>query len=166
MSTSVAMMMTLQYLNLTQKEKEGSKGGKPWNSLAENKHGEIRPSGSKGMLSRTPSLAEGSKSSVKGRSKLVTAVKVRHILCRDREKALEAMQKIKDGEPFEEVRHGYSSDRSRAGGCLGWISKGMMADAFASAAFALEPSTLENPILAPLIVTTFGYHVIFVEDRR
>ncbi|TDL18775.1 FKBP-like protein [Rickenella mellea] len=203
MSTSMSTMMTLQYLNLKedttrtnqyQKSDDGTKETKPEHSSPENKHEEIQlcasnrtpspsrtPSPAEGSKSsafqlrtgsrtpspnRTPSPAEGSKSSVKRRSQqLATEVKVRHILCQNREKALEAIQKIKDGKRFDEVCHEYG-DRQTAGGSLGWISKGMMVEAFESAAFALEPSTLENPTLAPLISTAFGYHIILVEDRR
>lgn len=38
--------------------------------------------------------------------------------------------------------------------------------AFQDAAFALTPSTVDKPILSPLVKTNFGYHVIMVEGRR
>lgn len=37
---------------------------------------------------------------------------------------------------------------------------------FQDAAFALEPSTLDKPVLSPLVKTSFGYHIILVEGRR
>jgi NIMA-interacting peptidyl-prolyl cis-trans isomerase 4 len=37
---------------------------------------------------------------------------------------------------------------------------------FQDAAFALEPSTVDKPILSPLVKTTYGYHIIMVEGRR
>ena len=37
---------------------------------------------------------------------------------------------------------------------------------FQDAAFALEPSTVDKPILSPLVKTNFGYHIIMVEGRR
>ena len=38
--------------------------------------------------------------------------------------------------------------------------------AFQDAAFALQPSTVDKPILSPLVKTQFGYHIIMVEGRR
>ena len=43
-----------------------------------------------------------------------------------------------------------------------FISKGPFQDA----AFALTPSTVEKPILSPLVKTVHGYHIILVEGRR
>lgn len=37
---------------------------------------------------------------------------------------------------------------------------------FQDAAFALEPSTVDKPVLSPLVKTTYGYHIIMVEGRR
>lgn len=71
-----------------------------------------------------------------------------------------------------------------AGGSLGWMVRGSMVvsslsltdsdkrnlsvikGAFQDAAFALTPSTVDKPILSPLVKTNFGYHVIMVEGRR
>jgi hypothetical protein len=38
--------------------------------------------------------------------------------------------------------------------------------AFQDAAFALEPSTVDKPIVSPLVKTNFGYHIIMVEGRK
>ena len=38
--------------------------------------------------------------------------------------------------------------------------------AFQDAAFALQPSTVDKPVLSPLVKTQFGYHIIMVEGRR
>ena len=38
--------------------------------------------------------------------------------------------------------------------------------AFQDAAFALQPSTVDKPILSPLVKTQFGYHIIMVEGRK
>jgi hypothetical protein len=38
--------------------------------------------------------------------------------------------------------------------------------AFQDAAFALQPSTTDKPIVSPLVKTNFGYHIIMVEGRR
>ena len=71
-----------------------------------------------------------------------------------------------------------------AGGSLGWMVRGSMVvcivfpkdseysiqchmqGPFQDAAFALEPSTVDKPIVSPLVKTSFGYHIIMVEGRR
>lgn len=40
---------------------------------------------------------------------------VRHILCEKHSKAMEAMQKLKDGQRFSEVASTYSEDKARQG---------------------------------------------------
>ena len=71
------------------------------------------------------------------------------------------------------------------GGSLGWMVRGSMVvrlihlhrdnrlvfifiakGPFQDAAFALTPSTVDNPILSPLVKTVHGYHIILVEGRR
>ena len=37
---------------------------------------------------------------------------------------------------------------------------------FQEAAFALTPSSVDRPVLSPLVKTQFGYHIIMVEGRR
>ncbi|KDQ58606.1 hypothetical protein JAAARDRAFT_34432 [Jaapia argillacea MUCL 33604] len=102
----------------------------------------------------------------KGGLKAATAVNVRHVLCEKHAKATEALQKIQAGERFDKVAAEYSEDKARSGGSLGWMTRGSMVGPFQDAAFALEPSTLDKPILSPLVKTNFGYHVIMVEGRR
>jgi len=53
-----------------------------------------------------------------------------------------------------------------AGGSLGWMVRGSMVGTFQDAAFALNPSTVDKPILSPMVKTNFGYHIIMVEGRR
>lgn len=43
------------------------------------------------------------------------SVQVRHILCEKHSKALEALQKLKDGQKFNEVATAYSEDKARQG---------------------------------------------------
>ncbi|RDX43114.1 FKBP-like protein [Lentinus brumalis] len=101
-----------------------------------------------------------------GALKAATAVNVRHILCEKQSKALEALQKIQEGQRFDKVAQEYSEDKAKAGGSLGWQVRGSMVGAFQDAAFALQPSTVDKPILSPLVKTQFGYHIIMVEGRR
>ncbi|TBU34326.1 FKBP-like protein, partial [Dichomitus squalens] len=98
--------------------------------------------------------------------KAATAVNVRHILCVKQSKALEALQKIQEGQRFDKVAQEYSEDKAKAGGSLGWMVRGSMVGTFQDAAFALQPSTVDKPILSPLVKTQFGYHIIMVEGRR
>ncbi|KAI9065231.1 FKBP-like protein [Trametes sanguinea] len=104
----------------------------------------------------------------KGGDKLkpATSVNVRHILCEKQSKALEALQKIQEGLRFDKVAQEYSEDKAKAGGSLGWQVRGSMVGAFQDAAFALQPSTVDKPIISPLVKTQFGYHIIMVEGRK
>ncbi|KAI0676319.1 hypothetical protein C8Q78DRAFT_11747 [Trametes maxima] len=101
-----------------------------------------------------------------GALKLATSVNVRHILCEKQSRALEALQKIQEGQRFDKVAQEYSEDKAKAGGSLGWQVRGSMVGAFQDAAFALQPSTVDKPILSPLVKTQFGYHIIMVEGRK
>jgi NIMA-interacting peptidyl-prolyl cis-trans isomerase 4 len=100
--------------------------------------------------------------------KPATSIKVRHILCDKQSKALEAIAKIRDERmSFAKVAELYSQDKARQGGSLGWMNRGSMVGAFQDAAFALPKSSSDNPIYTdPPIKTSFGYHVIMVEDRK
>ncbi|CAO3676369.1 unnamed protein product [Umbelopsis vinacea] len=127
-------------------KQQGSAGGKKGKG-----GGEDESSGSKG-----------------GKLKAATSVKVRHILCEKHSKAMEALAKIKeDNMRFDKVAETYSEDKAKAGGSLGWMVRGSMVGAFQDAAFALQPSTCDKPILTdPPVKTVHGYHIIMVEDRK
>ncbi|CAL1699230.1 unnamed protein product [Somion occarium] len=62
----------------------------------------------------------------KGGLKAATAVNVRHILCEKHSKATEALQKIQEGQRFDKVAQEYSEDKAKAGGSLGWMTRGSM----------------------------------------
>ncbi|KOX75841.1 Peptidyl-prolyl cis-trans isomerase NIMA-interacting 4 [Melipona quadrifasciata] len=95
------------------------------------------------------------------------AVKVRHILCEKQSKILEALEKLKAGEKFNEIATIYSEDKARSGGDLGWMTRGSMVGLFQEAAFALPISSISSPIYTdPPIKTKFGYHIIMVEGKR
>ncbi|KAF8889677.1 hypothetical protein BD779DRAFT_1520422 [Infundibulicybe gibba] len=111
---------------------------------------------------------ENAKSSGKGKGGLkpATAINVRHILCEKHSKATEALQKLQEGQAFNKVAQEYSEDKAKAGGSLGWMTRGSMVGAFQDAAFALTPSAVDKPITSALVKTNFGYHIIMVEGRR
>ncbi|KAH9074207.1 FKBP-like protein [Lactarius deliciosus] len=125
--------------------------------------GAEKKSGGKGKGKNEEAEDKGGKGGKgKGGLKAATAINVRHILCEKPSKATEALQRIQAGERFDKVAQECSEDKAKAGGSLGWMVRGSMVDA----AFALEPSTVDKPILSPLVKTNFGYHVIMVEGRR
>ncbi|KAL1924924.1 uncharacterized protein VTP21DRAFT_4578 [Calcarisporiella thermophila] len=99
-----------------------------------------------------------------GKLKAANSIKVRHILCEKHSKIMEALEKIKGGMSFDKVAEQYSEDKAKQGGSLGWMARGSMVGAFQEAAFALQPSTVGNPIYTnPPVKTQFGYHIIMVE---
>ncbi|KAI0318523.1 hypothetical protein OF83DRAFT_1115562 [Amylostereum chailletii] len=102
----------------------------------------------------------------KGALKAANAINVRHILCEKHSRATEALEKIQAGERFDKVAQEYSEDKAKAGGSLGWMNRGSMVGPFQDVAFALQPSTVDKPVMSPLVKTNFGYHIIMVEGRR
>ncbi|KAI4480859.1 hypothetical protein M0804_009956 [Polistes exclamans] len=114
--------------------------------------------------------SKGSEESGKGdkaEKKSGTTVKVRHILCEKQSKILEAMEKLKAGQKFNEVAAAYSEDKARSGGDLGWMTRGSMVGPFQEAAFALPISNLSSPIYTdPPVKTKFGYHIIMIEGKK
>lgn len=55
-----------------------------------------------------------------------TSVKVRHILCSKQSKALEAINRLNNGEKFNVVAQEMSEDKAKSGGDLGWQVRGQM----------------------------------------
>ena len=87
-------------------------------------------------------------------------VSAKHILVDTLEAAEKIAEEIKNGKSFEEAAKEYSSCPSKArGGDLGAFGRGQMVKEFEEAAFALEPNTVSAPVK-----TSFGYHLIKVED--
>ncbi|HVR38344.1 MAG TPA: peptidylprolyl isomerase [Thermoanaerobaculia bacterium] len=63
---------------------------------------------------------------------------------------------------FAKAAEQYSQDGSAAqGGDLGWVERGMLDSTFEEAAFNMKKGTMSG-----IIETKFGYHLIFVEDRK
>ncbi len=76
---------------------------------------------------------------------------------------LDLRRRILAGENFETVAAEFTEDPSgsKNGGDLGWFGKGTMVEPFEKAAFSLGKGQISNPVL-----TSYGYHLIKVEDRR
>jgi len=76
--------------------------------------------------------------------------------------AMEVLNQAKAGSDFGELAREYSDGPSASnGGDLGWFSRGQMVPAFEKAAFSTKKGRFAGPVL-----TQFGYHVIYVRDKR
>ncbi len=78
-----------------------------------------------------------------------------------RAEAEEAVSRVRGGEDFAEVAREMSDDAgsAQAGGDLGWIERGQMADAFEQVLFDLEEGAISDPVQ-----TGYGFHVITLRD--
>ena len=95
----------------------------------------------------------------------------RHILIKVNELVSEAeakrkmeglLDRIKNGEKFEELARLFSQDGSAAkGGDLGWLYPGDTVPEFERGMDKLKPGEISQPVLSP-----FGYHLIMVLERR
>jgi peptidyl-prolyl cis-trans isomerase D len=101
-------------------------------------------------------------------------VKARHILFKvaesatdveaeqAKQKALEVLKKARDGEDFAELAKQYSEGPTAGeGGDLGYFSENQMVKPFEEAAFALEKGEISD-----VVRTSFGFHIIKVEDVK
>lgn len=101
-------------------------------------------------------------------------VRARHILLKvpsnvseEREAEIRAeadalLQQLRDGADFDELAEEHSEDTATAekGGDLGLFPQGQMVAPFDKAVFALEVGELSEPVR-----TTFGFHLIRLEDK-
>lgn len=91
-------------------------------------------------------------------------VHARHILVDSEAKAKEIIKKLKKGSSFEDLAKSDSADAGsgKRGGDLGYFTKDAMVPEFAEAAFAMKPGDVSKEP----VKTSFGWHIIKVEDRR
>ena len=90
-------------------------------------------------------------------------IKARHILVETQDEAEALLAALNDGADFAGLAREKSTGPSGPqGGDLGWFTAGTMVPEFSEAAFGLEPGQISS---SP-VQTDFGWHVIFVEDRR
>lgn len=73
------------------------------------------------------------------------------------------LKQLRQGAAFEQLAAEHSDDPGSAnqGGDLGWISRGMMLPEFEQALYALDKEEL-----SALVKTSFGYHIIRVDEIR
>ncbi len=90
-------------------------------------------------------------------------VKAKHILLDDENAAKDIIKKLEAGEDFAELAKEHSTDPTAKenGGELGYFQKGEMVPEFEAAAFSLEIGKISEPVKS-----SFGYHIIIVEDKR
>src|SRR4051795_3263291 len=89
-------------------------------------------------------------------------VHARHILVETEDQAKKIEAELKKGADFAELAKKESKDPGASdGGDLGFFTKDQMVPEFSTAAFALEPGKISDPIK-----TQFGWHIIKVEEKR
>ncbi|MGI5836063.1 MAG: peptidylprolyl isomerase, partial [Chloroflexota bacterium] len=90
-------------------------------------------------------------------------VHARHILVETEEKAKELVEKLRNGESFEELAKAESTDAGSKdqGGDLGWFPEGVMVPEFDEVVFKLEPNTISDPVS-----TTYGWHIIELLEKE
>jgi peptidyl-prolyl cis-trans isomerase D len=102
-----------------------------------------------------------------GRAKVSILIIPRTVTSADsaavRQHALALRARILAGEKFEDVAKAESADSASAvnGGSLGTGARGRFVPAFETAAYALKPGEISQPVL-----TQFGYHLIKVDSRK
>ncbi|HID93580.1 MAG TPA: hypothetical protein EYP60_05740 [bacterium (Candidatus Stahlbacteria)] len=95
--------------------------------------------------------------------RLDTEIKVRHILLNTKDEAERVYKEARQAKDFATLARLRSKDRRTVnkGGDLGWIKWGKMATEFQKVAFSLKIGEISEPVK-----TTYGYHIIKVEDIR
>lgn len=89
-------------------------------------------------------------------------VKARHILVEKQGLADDLLSRLKKGADFQALAKKHSTCPSAdKGGDLGWFGRGKMAPEFEKAVFALNKGELGD-----VVKSSFGYHVIRLEDKR
>lgn len=89
-------------------------------------------------------------------------VKASHLLVKTEEEAKALREEILGGKNFADVAAAVSLCPSGAnGGDLGYFSRGQMVPEFDEASFSMEIGEISEPIK-----TQFGYHLIYLTDKK
>jgi len=90
-------------------------------------------------------------------------IRCSHILLDSSTTAQELFERLKAGEPFDQLAYDFSIDPSakRNRGDLGYFTWGTMVDEFAEVAFAMEPGEIAPPFESP-----FGWHIVKMTDKK
>jgi peptidyl-prolyl cis-trans isomerase C len=89
-------------------------------------------------------------------------VHARHILVETEDEAKAVKAELDKGADFAELANKKSKDPGASdGGDLGFFTKDQMVPEFSTAAFALEPGKISDPVKSQ-----FGWHIIKVEEKR
>jgi len=102
-----------------------------------------------------------------GRAKVSIIILPRAVTAADsaavRARAVALRARILGGEKFEDVARAESADSVSAanGGSLGRGARGRFMAPFETAAYALKPGEISEPVLTP-----FGYHIIRVDEKK
>lgn len=93
-----------------------------------------------------------------------------HVLLRTDEDAIAARElansllaRLQAGEPLEDIARTYSNDggSAKAGGDLGWVSRGVFVGPVEDAIFSMRPGELSG-----VVESSFGLHIIRLDDVR
>src|SRR5690606_13819958 len=103
-----------------------------------------------------------------GRAVVTVAVVPRTVTAVDSAEVLKHVEQLRADivsgkESFADVAKRESADTASAadGGYLGMVTKASFVEEFDSAAFALQPGQISQPVLTP-----FGYHLIEVDAKK
>lgn len=88
-------------------------------------------------------------------------IHARHILVHTEKEAKNILLQLEAGADFIMLANAKSIEETTDGGDLGYFQKNMMIPDFGEAVFALKKGELSKPIKTP-----FGWHIVYIEDRR